>query len=50
MPTLNWIGKDAVANHHLQVPCHLLRDAPELVCGEPRTSNFARFVKRTALC
>jgi hypothetical protein len=22
MPTLNWIGKDAVVNHHLQVPFH----------------------------
>ncbi len=34
MPTLNWIGKDAVVNHHLQVPFHLLRDVPELGCGE----------------
>jgi hypothetical protein len=25
---LNWIGKDAVVNHHLQVPFHLLTDAP----------------------
>lgn len=24
MPTLNWLGKDAVVNHHLQVPCHFL--------------------------
>jgi hypothetical protein len=22
-PTLNWIGKEAVVNHHLQVPFHL---------------------------
>lgn len=22
MPTLNWIGKEAVVNHHQQVPCH----------------------------
>lgn len=25
MPTLNWIGKEAVVNHHLQVPFHLLK-------------------------
>src|SRR5947209_18115108 len=35
MPTLNWIGKEAVVNHHLQVPFHLLKDVPELACGEP---------------
>jgi hypothetical protein len=40
MPTLNWIGKDAVANHHLQVPFHLLRDVPELACGEPGSGNL----------
>jgi type III restriction enzyme len=26
MPTLNWIGKKAVENHHRQVPFHLLKD------------------------
>lgn len=35
MPTLNWIGKDAVVNHHLEVPFRLLKDVPELACGEP---------------
>jgi adenine-specific DNA-methyltransferase len=40
MPTLNWIGKDAVVNHHLQVPFHLLRDMPELACGEPGSGNL----------
>ena len=35
MPTLNWIGKEAVVNHHLQVPFHLLKDVPSLACGEP---------------
>jgi len=25
MPTLNWIGKDKVINHHQQVPYHLLK-------------------------
>jgi hypothetical protein len=28
MPTLNWIGKDAVVNHYHQVPFHLLKDVP----------------------
>ncbi len=28
MPTLNWIGKEAVVNHHHQVPSHLLKDVP----------------------
>ena len=32
MPTLTWIGKDAVVNHHHEVPYHLLRDVPELGC------------------
>ena len=40
MPTLNWIGKDAVVNHHLQVPFHLLKDVPELACGEPGDGNL----------
>jgi hypothetical protein len=25
MPTLDWIGKDAVLNHHREVPYHLLQ-------------------------
>jgi len=25
MPTLNWIGKEAVLNHHREMPYHLLR-------------------------
>jgi adenine-specific DNA-methyltransferase len=29
MPTLNWIGKDAVVNHHKEVPFHLLRCDPK---------------------
>lgn len=33
MPTLDWIGKQAVVNHHQDVPYHLLRDVPELGCG-----------------
>jgi hypothetical protein len=26
VPTLTWIGKDAVVNHHQEVPYNLLRD------------------------
>jgi len=40
MPTLNWIGKEAVVNHHLQVPFHLLKDVPGLACGEPGNGNL----------
>jgi adenine-specific DNA-methyltransferase len=40
MPTLNWIGKEAVVNHHLQVPFHLLKDVPELACGAPGNGNL----------
>lgn len=40
MPTLNWIGKDAVIKHHHQVPFHLLKDVPELACGDPGSGNL----------
>ena len=40
MPTLNWIGKDAVATHHRQIPFHLLKDVGELACGEPGSGNL----------
>lgn len=40
MPTLEWIGKDAVVNHHLEVPFHLLKDVPELSCGDPGSGNL----------
>ncbi len=40
MPTLNWIGKDAVVNHHHAVPFYLLRDVPALACGEPGEGNL----------
>lgn len=33
MPTLNWIGKQAVVKHHKEVPFRLLEPAPELSCG-----------------
>ncbi len=40
MPTLNWIGKEAVVNHHHQVPFHLLKDVPELSTGDPGSGNL----------
>ena len=40
MPTLNWIGKEAVVNHHHQVPFHLLKDVPELAAGDPGSGNL----------
>ena len=40
MPTLNWIGKEAVINHHLEVPFRLLKDVPELGCGDPGSGNL----------
>jgi len=40
MPTLNWIGKEAVVNHHRQVPFHLLKDVPDFSCGDPGSGNL----------
>lgn len=40
MPTLNWIGKDAVVNHHRQVPYHLLRCDEKLSVGDPGSGNL----------
>lgn len=35
MPTLNWIGKEAVINHHKEVPFRLFHCDPALSVGEP---------------
>ncbi|MBM3859493.1 MAG: site-specific DNA-methyltransferase [Verrucomicrobia bacterium] len=40
MPTLNWIGKEAVVNHHHKVPFHLLKDVPDLSVGDPGSGNL----------
>jgi len=40
MPTLNWIGRKAVENHHRQVPFHLLKDVADLSVGEPGSGNL----------
>ena len=33
MPTLNWIGKEAVVKHHKEVPYRLLEPVAELPCS-----------------
>lgn len=40
MPTLDWIGKKAVVNHHNEVPFHLLREEKGLSVGEPGSGNL----------
>jgi adenine specific DNA methylase Mod len=40
MPTLDWIGKKAVVNHHLTVPFHLLRCDNSLSVGDPGSGNL----------
>jgi len=40
MPTLDWIGKKAVLNHHQEVPFHLLREVPELGAGPADSGNL----------
>jgi len=40
MPTLNWIGKDAVINHHKEVPFRLLKCRTDLSVGDPDSGNL----------
>ena len=40
MPTLHWIGKDAVVNHHKSVPFRLLHECPELSAGASDMGNL----------
>jgi len=40
MATLDWIGKKAVVNHHREVPYHLLKEVPELSCGDADSGNL----------
>jgi site-specific DNA-methyltransferase (adenine-specific)/adenine-specific DNA-methyltransferase len=40
MPTLDWIGKAAVVNHHRQVPYHLLRCDKALSAGDADAGNL----------
>jgi site-specific DNA-methyltransferase (adenine-specific)/adenine-specific DNA-methyltransferase len=41
MPTLNWIGKEAVVKHHKEVPFRLLEPAPELSCAKVSAGGTA---------
>ena len=40
MPTLDWIGKEAVVHHHQQVPFHLLKEHPQRQVGDPAAENM----------
>jgi len=40
MPSLDWIGKKAVVDHHKQVPFHLLKCNDELSVGDPGSGNL----------
>jgi site-specific DNA-methyltransferase (adenine-specific)/adenine-specific DNA-methyltransferase len=40
MPTLNWIGKEAVVDHHRRVPTRLLEFDRELSAGDPDAENL----------
>jgi adenine-specific DNA-methyltransferase len=40
MPTLNWIGKEAVVKHHKEVPFRLLEPVPKLSCGPADSGNL----------
>ena len=40
MPTLDWIGKDAVVGHHRRVPTRLLECDASLSAGDPDTGNL----------
>jgi hypothetical protein len=40
MPTLNWIGKEAVVKHHKDVPYRLLETVPALSAGDADSGNL----------
>ena len=40
MPTLDWIGKAAVVNHHRKVPYHMLQCDRELSAGDADAGNL----------
>ena len=44
MPTLNWIGKDAVVKHHPDVPFHLLEPVPALSAGHTGDSASGNLI------
>lgn len=40
MPTLDWIGKKAIVNHHSEVPFHLLKVTDKLSAGDSDSKNL----------
>ncbi|WP_143107322.1 site-specific DNA-methyltransferase [Burkholderia pseudomallei] len=40
MPTLNWIGKEAIETHHKDIPFRLLEPVSELSCGASESGNL----------
>ena len=40
MPTLDWIGKKAVVNHHQQAPYRLIHCDKKLSVGDPESGNL----------
>lgn len=40
MPTLDWIGKKAVVNHHREVPFHILKENESLSFGKKQSGNL----------
>ena len=40
MPTLNWIGKEAVEKHHLEIPYRLLEYDDSLSAGDKESGNL----------
>ncbi|MEW5720776.1 MAG: site-specific DNA-methyltransferase, partial [Chloroflexota bacterium] len=40
MPTLNWLGKESVVEHHKQVPFHLLKYNSKLSVGDADSGNL----------
>jgi site-specific DNA-methyltransferase (adenine-specific)/adenine-specific DNA-methyltransferase len=40
LPTLNWIGKQAVASHHKEVPFRLVEPVPQLSVGDVAGGNL----------
>ena len=44
MPTLNWIGKEAVVKHHKDVPFRLLETVAELSCGPAQGKSSGNLI------
>lgn len=44
MPTLNWIGKEAVVKHHKDVPFRLLEPVTELSCGDNQGKDSGNLI------